>query len=268
MESLALELGVEFHTDANVEKINITAGRATGLTVNGTFHPSDIVLSGADYAHTETLLEEQSRVYSKKYWNKRVFAPSALLYYVGFDKPVENVLHHTLFFDVPFGPHAAEIYDNAAWPKKPLFYASFPSKTDEVLAPKGQEAGIFLVPIAPGLEDTEAIREEYFDILMERMKVLTGNDIKPHVIFKRSYCINDFVDDYNSFKGNAYGLANTLTQTAFLRPRIQSKKIKNLYFTGQLTVPGPGVPPSLISGKIVADKINADVADKKYERAI
>ena len=206
-----------------------------------------------------SLLEKKFRQYSESYWEKKTFAPSSLLFYVGFDKPLKNVEHHTLFFDVDFEAHAKTIYDTPSWPKDPLFYASFPSKTDAEAAPKGQEAGIFLIPLAPGIEDTPQLRQEYFEIIMKRFELLTNQEVIKNVIFSESFCINDFIADYNSYKGNAYGLANTLLQTAFLRPKLKSKKVKNLYFTGQLTVPGPGVPPSLISGKLVAGLIEKNI---------
>nr|WP_294777485.1 phytoene desaturase family protein [uncultured Flavobacterium sp.] len=255
MEKLARELGVVIHTNANVEKIIVDNGAATGIVVNGAVVKGDIILSGADYHHSETLLDKKYRAYSEKYWEKRTFAPSSLLFYVGFDKKIENTEHHSLFFDVDFDVHAHDIYDLPQWPKEPLFYASFPSKTDEDAAPVGKEAGIFLIPIAPGLEDTPELRALYFEKIMTRFEQLTQQTVKNSVIFKESFCVNDFIKDYNSYKGNAYGLANTLLQTAFLRPKLKSKKVKNLYFTGQLTVPGPGVPPSLISGKLVAELI-------------
>ena len=255
LESLAKELGVTIQTESPVDKILIENGEAKGIISKGKTNKSDIVLSGADYHHTETLLDQPYRQYSESYWSKKTFAPSSLLFYVGFDKKIANVNHHTLFFDVDFDLHAEAIYDNPKWPDEPLFYASFPSKTDANSAPKGQEAGIFLIPLAPGLEDTPALREAYFEKIMTRFETLTSQIIKNHVIFKESFCINDFIKDYNSYKGNAYGMANTLMQTAFLRPKLKSKKVKNLFFTGQLTVPGPGVPPSLISGKLVADLI-------------
>ena len=255
MEALAKELGVTIKTDANVEAILVENGTANGIVVNGKKEKCNLVLSGADYHHTETLLEEKHRQYSERYWDKKTFAPSSLLFYVGFDKKLKKVDHHTLFFDVDFDVHAEAIYDNPAWPEKPLFYASFPSITDDSCAPKGKEAGIFLIPLAPGLEDTPELREEYFEKIINRFEVLTQQDVKKNIIFKESFCVNDFIKDYNSYKGNAYGMANTLLQTAFLRPKLKSKKVKNLYFTGQLTVPGPGVPPSLISGKLTAELI-------------
>jgi phytoene desaturase len=259
MEELAKELGVVIHTNANIEKINVVDGSAASIVVNGEVVKGDIILSGADYHHSETLLDEKYRAYSEKYWDKRTFAPSSLLFYVGFDKKIENVEHHSLFFDVDFDVHAKDIYDTPKWPKEPLFYASFPSKTDDNAAPEGKEAGIFLIPIAPGLEDTPELRALYFDKIITRFETLTQQSVKNNVIFKESFCVNDFIKDYNSYKGNAYGLANTLLQTAFLRPKLKSKKVKNLYFTGQLTVPGPGVPPSLISGKLVADLIEKNL---------
>ena len=255
MESLALELGVKIETNSNVEKILVENGNTIGIQVNGTVINSNIVLSGADYHHSETLLDEKDRQYSEKYWERKTFAPSSLLFYVGFDKKIENVEHHTLFFDVDFDVHASDIYDNPKWPENPLFYASFPSKTDENSAPEGKEAGIFLIPLAPGLEDNEVLRAQYFDKIITRFEKLTNQKVSENIIFKESFCVNDFIKDYNSYKGNAYGMANTLLQTAFLRPKLKSKKVKNLYFTGQLTVPGPGVPPSLISGKLVSDLI-------------
>ena len=255
MKELAEELGVIIKTDQNVEKINIEKGSAKSLVVNGEKIDTDVILSGADYHHTETLLDKKYRQYSENYWQKKTFAPSALLFYVGFSKIIENVDHHTLFFDVDFEKHSEEIYDNPQWPEEPLFYASFPSKTDETVAPMDKEAAIFLIPLAPGLHDIPEIREEYFEKIMDRFEKTTNQDLRNCVIFKESFCINDFIEDYNSYKGNAYGLANTLLQTAFLRPKLKSAKVSNLFFTGQLTVPGPGVPPALISGKLVAGLI-------------
>ena len=257
IKQLAEENGVKFVANAEVKNIEVDkSGTATGIVIDDVLIPSDIVLSGADYHHTEQLLPVKYRQYTEKYWNTRKFAPSSLLFYVGFDKKVENVSHHTLFFDVDFDAHASYIYDTLEWPKDPLFYANFPSKSDTTFAPEGKESATFLIPIAIGLEDTEELREKYFNIVLERLEKLTNNSLKESVSFVKSYCVKDFIDDYNSYKGNAYGLANTLTQTAFLRPRIKSKKVSNLFFTGQLTVPGPGVPPALISGKIAAESIS------------
>lgn len=255
MVSLGKELGVTYETNADVKKIVTSNGCAIGIQVGDRLELSDVVLSGADYAHTEQLLNEEERQYSEKYWDKKTFAPSSLLFYVGFDKKLKNVFHHNLFFDKSFDNHASEIYDHPQWPEAPLFYASFPSLTDSLVAPEGKECGFFLVPLAPDLTYDEDLIERYFDMLIDRLEEQTQQKIKAHVMFKIPFCVEDFKKEYNSYKGNAYGMANTLTQTAFLRPGIKSKKVKNLFFTGQLTVPGPGVPPAIISGKIASQQI-------------
>jgi phytoene desaturase len=255
MESLAKELSVKIRVESSVGKIIVEHGNATAIMIDGQKLNADIIVSGADYHHTETLLDEQYRGYSEKYWLRKTFAPSALLFYVGFNRKIDNVSHHTLFFDSDFEKHAREIYDTPKWPTDPLFYASFPSKTDADCAPADKEAGIFLIPLAPGIEDTPEMRNRYFEKIVKRLERLTEQSLENDIIFKESYCVNDFKTDYNSYKGNAYGMANTLMQTAFLRPKLKSRKVRNLYFTGQLTVPGPGVPPALISGKLTAGLI-------------
>lgn len=257
MVSLAKSLSVTFHTNSAIDKINVdNTGTATGIQVNGKQVQADVVLSGADYHHSETLLEPEHRAYSEAYWDKKIFAPSSLLFYIGLDKKVKNLAHHTLFFDVDFDEHARVIYDQPEWPENPLFYANFPSVSDPKMAPEGKDACFLLIPIAPGIEDTPEIREKYLNIVMDRLEKLTQQSLKKEMLFCESFCVNDFIEEYNSYKGNAYGLANTLLQTAFLRPKLKSKKVKNLYLTGQLTVPGPGVPPALISGKLVSELIS------------
>ena len=266
MVELAKSLGVQFHIRSNVSKIEVEKGKAIGLLVNGELKKSDYVLSGADYHHTEQLLDNQFRMYSESYWKSRTFAPSSLLFFLGVDKKLKNVAHHNLFFDQDFEAHAKSIYDTPEWPKAPLFYVNIPSLTEEGLAPKGKESVFILIPLAPGLEDTEELREKYYQMVMDRFEKLTNQNVRDHVVLKKFYCVNDFKSDYNSYGGNAYGLANTLMQTAFLRPKIKSKKVKGLFFTGQLTVPGPGVPPALISGKIASGLILKDIKKtKKHE---
>lgn len=257
MVDLAKSLGVKFYTNSEIEKICVdNDGRAKGIKINNKLEKADIVLSGADYHHSESLLDLKYRRYSEAFWNKKTFAPSSLLFYIGLDKKIKNVSHHTLFFDVDFDEHADSIYNNPSWPKDPLFYVNFPSISDPTMAPKGKEACFILIPIAPGIEDSKKLREIYFQKVLDRLEKLTKQNIKDNIIFSESFCVNDFIKEYNSYKGNAYGLANTLFQTAFLRPKLISNKVKNLYFTGQLTVPGPGVPPAIISGKLVAELIS------------
>ena len=257
MYKLAVELGVRFCFEEEVTGIVINDKKATTVTSNKNTYPVDAIISGADYNYTETkLLPEEFRSYSPDYWNKRVMAPSCLLYYVGLNKKLKKPVHHSLFFDVTFDQHGNEIYKDPQWPTEPLFYVSVSSLTDYTVAPAGCENIVFLIPVASGLEgDTEELREKYFQQIVRRMEKYTGESIADSIIYKKTYSVSDFVSDYHSFKGNAYGLANTLLQTAIFKPACQSKKVKNLFYTGQLTVPGPGVPPSLISGEVVANQV-------------
>lgn len=256
MVSLAKEMGVKLILEQEVKEIEVTNGLATKVHTQDNTYDADIVVAGADYHHVDSqLLAPQYRNYTQKYWDKRTMAPSSLLFYLGVNKKIKGLLHHNLFFDRDFAPHAQEIYTTPQWPTEPLFYVSVVSKTDPKSAPQGCENVFLLMPVAPGLEDTEEIRGQYYDMIMDRLETLTGESIREHVVYKRSYAHRDFIGDYHAFKGNAYGLANTLQQTAILKPGLKSKKVRNLYYTGQLTVPGPGVPPSLISGQVVAQEV-------------
>ncbi len=256
MTQLATELGVSFKLCETVEEIISKQGNATHVKTNKATYACDLIVGSADYHHIEqALLPASARNYSNHYWEQRTLAPSSIIFYLGINKRVAHLLHHTLFFDADFALHAKEIYAHPQWPSNPLFYVSATTKTEPDGAPEGCENIFILIPTAPGLAEDNTILDKYFQIVIDRLESFTGESIKPHIEYRRDYAHNNFVQDYNSFKGNAYGLANTLRQTAILKPSIRNKKIKNLFYTGQLTVPGPGVPPSLISGKLVADYI-------------
>jgi len=253
MVNIAEENQVDIKLNTEVLKIEVEDEKVKYIITNNGMVEADFVITGADYEHTDQkLIDEPHRNYNRKYWDSRTMSPSSLLFYIGINKKLGDIKHHNLFFDEDFEQHAEDIYTKPQWPEKPLFYVCCPSKTDASVAPEGCENLFFLIPLAPGLEDNNELRGKYFNLIVDRFESITGESIKDSIIVKRSYAMNDFKADYNSFKGNAYGLANTLAQTAFFKPAMRAKYIKNLLFTGQLTVPGPGVPPALISGQIAA----------------
>ena len=253
MKTVAEKQGVNFYLNSPVQAFKTTGQHITQLVAANHTKNYDAVIATADYHHIENdLLGDDFRNYSEQYWDKRLLAPSSLIFYLGVTQKITDLAHHTLFFDEDLAQHAEEIYENPQWPKKPLFYVCCTSKTDTDVAPVGHENLFVLMPLATGLEDTEELRETYFHMIMERLEKHTGQAIRQQLDYKKSYCITDFVNDYNAYKGNAYGLANTLLQTANLKPSIKNKKLANLFYAGQLTVPGPGVPPSIISGKVAA----------------
>jgi phytoene desaturase len=257
MYRLAKELGVSFFFNEDVTSIKVESSLAKEVVTKSSTYSADIVIAGADYHYVETrLLEPKYRSYDDKYWEERIMAPGCLIYYIGLNKKLKNAKHHMLFFDAPFRPHAETIYKSKEWPENPLFYVSVTSVSDLSMAPAGCENLFFLIPVAPGLkDDSQELRVQFFNKIVTRLERHLKEKITGNIIYQKSYAHADFVNDYNSFKGNAYGLANTLLQTAVLKPSIKSKKVKNLYYTGQLTVPGPGVPPSIISGEVVAKQV-------------
>ena len=256
MEQICREQGVKIETNSTVEKIVSAGNSVSGIRINQQDIVSDIIIGSADYHHIDQhLLPKEKSNYDEKYWDTRQLSPSCLLFYVGVKKKVAKLLHHTLFFDTDFDKHLGEIYDTKEWPSNPLFYVCAPSKTDNSVAPEGYENLFILIPVAVNLKDEESVRNKYFDLVVKRIENITGESIKENVIYHRSYAHKNFIQDYNGYKGNAFGLANTLKQTAIFKPSMRSKHLKNLFFAGQLTTPGPGVPPSLISGQVVANEI-------------
>lgn len=253
---IARNAGVEFQTGRPVTQFEIKRNFITHLHWQDGGNQVDAVIGAADYHHIEhNMIGKNFRSYPESYWESRTFAPSCLLFYLGINKKINKLRHHNLFFDADFEKHAEEIYKQKVWPTDPLFYVCCPSKTDESVAPENCENLFVLMPIAIGLSDEEQTREKYYQLLMDRLEKFAGEDIRGHVIFKRSYAKQNFIEDYNAYQGNAYGLANTLRQTAILKPKLKSRKIANLFYAGQLTVPGPGVPPSIISGTIAANEL-------------
>jgi phytoene desaturase len=260
MVNLAREKGVNFITGQEVQKFEIKEKSIKTIHTQNATYSADMVVSSADYHHVDSkLLSPEFQNYGKDYWDKKILAPSAVIFYLGVNKKIKNLNHHNLFFDADFEAHVEEIYTNPGWPEKPLFYVCAPSKTDSSVAPEGMENLFVLIPVAAGIKETNNIQEQYFNQVIDRIEKYTGDKIRDNIIYRRSFTRKDFIKEYNSFKGNAYGLANTLRQTAILKPSIKNRKVRNLYYTGQLTVPGPGVPPSLISGEVVAREVIKDL---------
>lgn len=256
-DHIAKENEVKILYNQEVKKINTFNNQVksieTNLAIYDNFH---FVVSATDYHHIETLISDQkNKNYSELYWEKRKFAPSCFLYYLGINKKILHLEHHNLFFDTDFELHSTEIYDNKSLPTKPLFYVCSPSKTDDSVAPKGKENLFILIPIPTGIKESKHHRDYYLDLALKRIEKRTGETIKNLIIFKKDFATSDFFNQYNAYKGNAYGLANTLYQTAIFKPKIQNNSLNNLYYCGQMTIPGPGIPPCIISGEIIANQI-------------
>ncbi|MGA1873566.1 MAG: phytoene desaturase family protein [Thermoplasmatota archaeon] len=256
---LCVENGVRFRFGEEVTKVLADGGKVSGVqTSKGTLE-ADMVVANADYPHVEMdLLEKGQRTYDERYWKKKAIAPSCVLMYIGLDKKVEGLEHHNLYLSDGWDEHFSSIFDKPQWPENPSYYVCCPSKTDPSVAPEGKENLFFLVPVAPGLDDTDEVREGYYRSTMEHLEGLIGEELLDHVISKRIVTHRDFASLYNAYKGTALGLAHTLRQTAVFRPGHRSKKVRNLYYTGQYTHPGIGVPMVIISSQIIAKEILKD----------
>jgi phytoene desaturase len=269
MATLAESLGVEIKTNSEITRISVSDKSASHLLIGTEKIAVDGIIASSDYHHTDrVLLGDQHANYPESYWKKKTFAPSCLIFYVGVNKKINKLIHHNLFFDADLDKHAKEIYENPEWPADPLFYVCCPTKTDPSVAPAGAENLFILIPIATGLQDSAELREDYFQKVITRMEIITADTIREHIVYRKDYCVNDFVNDYHAYGGNAYGLANTLSQTAVWKPSMRNKNVNNLFYTGQLTVPGPGIPPAIISGQIAAEQISKTLNTRIHERTI
>ncbi|WP_435333618.1 phytoene desaturase family protein [Haloarchaeobius sp. TZWWS8] len=259
---MAQELGVEFVTDQPVTAIKGRAGGFLVETATGAKYTPDLVVSDADYAHTEQeLLDEPKRQYDAEYWESRTYAPSAFLMYMGVEGDVDELAHHTLVLPTEWNEHFGQIFDDPQWPTNPAYYLCVPSKTDDSVAPEGHSNLFALVPIAPGLDDDDETREWYRDLILDDVAEHTGVDLRDRIVLEETFSVSEFADRYNSMRGTALGMAHTLRQTALFRPPHRSKKVEGLYFTGSYTTPGIGVPMCLISGDITADCVLSDFGE-------
>jgi phytoene desaturase len=252
------DLGVEYRTGREVTAVT---GRRGDFQLETTAEPvaADLVVSDADYAHTEqSLLAPEDRQQDEPYWDDRTYAPSAFLLYLGVAGDLEELAHHTLVLPTDWDPHFEAIFESPQWPEDPAYYLCAPSVTDDTVAPEGCSALFALVPIAPGLEDDDAVRSAYRDRLLEDVAANTGVDLRDRVLVEETFSVSEFASRYNARKGTALGLAHTLRQTGPLRPGHRSSALAGLYFTGAYTTPGIGVPMCLVSGQHAAEAILED----------
>jgi phytoene desaturase len=260
MRAVDEELGVRFQFDSEVTGFDIEEGTVRAVIVgDSTRLEADVVVVNADYPHVElNLLPKRWRSIPENRWTRKSLAPAVLNYYIGFTKKLDGFSHHTFFFDADWNSHFRDVYQHPRWPEEPLFYLHIPSITDPTCAPDGYEAVFLLIPIAPGLEDTQRTRHRYLELALDRMEERSGERLRDSIHFAESYSINDFKRDYNAYKGTAFGLGQTLLQTAYFRPGNRSSKVRNLYYAGHYTIPGTGTTMSMISGKVVTDRIREE----------
>lgn len=260
-ETVAKEQGVKIIYNAPVQKIKVKNGRVQSIRVRGREVTCDAVVSNADYALTETkLLPRQGRSYPQSYWQKKTVSPSATLLFLGVKKPVPNLLHHNLFFDTDWDRHFNEIFKKKQWSEEPLLYVCVPSKSDTSVAPKGQENIFILAPSAPGIEPTKPQLTKLTQNVITRLEQKSGTKLADNIVLQEVRTQKYFIETFGAYKGNAFGLSHTLPQSAIFRPKMVSPKLNNLFYVGQYTNPGTGVPMVVLSGKVAADQLRKRLA--------
>jgi phytoene desaturase len=255
---MAEELGVDITLDTPVTALTPYAREIVVETSDETYR-ADIVVSNADYAHTEQeLLAPEYRQFDASYWEEQTYAPSAFLLYLGVEGDLDPLTHHTLVLPTDWERHFDQIFEDKTWPEDPAYYVCAPSRTDESVAPVDHGNLFVLVPIAPGLEDDAETRDWYRDLVLADLAEHTGVDVRDRIVVEERFSVSDFARRYNSYQGTALGLAHTLDQTALFRPPHRSDVVDGLYFTGANTTPGIGVPMCLISGQLTAEYVLED----------
>lgn len=253
-EKLAKEMGVTFHYNCPAEKIGIKDGNVSFVQTGKKDFEADIVIANAEIPHVEkVLLEKKYRDYSDEYWDKKVLSPTTLLVFLGLNKRIKDIHHHTVVFR-DMDVHLESVFaKRGSWPENPSYYINAPSVTDRSLVPSGGESLMLLVPLSPNMSPNENQNARITKNIIQHLSQMVGMDINKHIVVQRTVAHEHFKNTFNAYKGGSFGLANTFTQTAWLRPAIRNKKVSGLYYAGHYTVPGVGFPTSMISGQLSAE---------------
>jgi len=273
MERVCRELGVTFLYDHRVTGLKHERGAIKEVVCSSEEHgirrfAAEKFLVTCDMAFFErSIVPKSLRMYSPDYWDSREVSPSCLLFYLGVDCRVQGLEHHNLFFDQSMYDHMDDIYGSTPQiPPNPLFYVSVISHSNRTLAPEGCDSIFVLVPM-PSIPVKKVDKARILDNVLGRMEDRIDMSLRDHIVVQDSFDYSDFCKTYHSLGGNGFGLSNTLFQSAFLKPSMRSTTLSNLFYAGQTTAPGGGIPTSMLSGKIAARLAMGD-APTPSERAL
>ncbi|WP_243074598.1 phytoene desaturase family protein [Microbacterium sp. SS28] len=270
VERLARAQGVVIETGTAVAQIQTEDAVATGIRLaDGRTIEADLVVSTADLHHTETrLLPPELQTYPEQWWDKRTPSPGALLLLLGVEGELPELSHHTLLFTRDWRENFERIFGrDSGIPDPASLYICKPSATDDTVAPAGHENIFVLVPVPAdpllgrGGEDGDgdARIEKAADAVIAQISQWCGiPDLAERIVLRRTIAPGDFAADLNSWRGNALGLAHTLTQSAVFRPRNVSSRVDSLMYAGGSALPGIGLPMCLISAELVVKRLRGD----------
>jgi phytoene desaturase len=254
--------GAEIRTRSPVSEILIENGKACGVKLeSGAVVKADIVISNADlpYTYRSLVPARYRKQFSDQRLDKMDYACSGYLLYLGVDRTYTHMCHQALYFSDDYTANLDAIFKQKQIPEYPSFHLNNPTITDPSLAPPGNSILYVLAPM-PNLQnstvdwkrDAPALREK----LLAQVARIVDPDLRQHIVWQKEYTPLDFQSDYNAVHGNAFGsLSHGLFQSAFFRPHNVARDIPGLYFAGQGTYPGIGMPMVLISSDLVVQRI-------------
>ena len=255
-------LGGNLRCNAEVKRIEVDNGRATGVTLaSGERIAADIVISNGDTAWTyRNLVEPQHR----RHWtDKRVekgrYSMSLFVWYFGTDRQYPDVPHHTMVLGPRYKELLQDIFKRHKLADDFSLYLHRPTATDASMAPPGRDTFYVLAPV-PHLDsgtDWAARSESFRQAVAEMLDRTMMPGFQSHVTTSFVTTPQDFHDRLLSFKGAAFGLEPLLLQSAWFRPHNRSEDVDGLYMVGASTHPGAGVPGVLMSAKALDSVVPA-----------
>jgi phytoene desaturase len=261
LANVASELGAELRYSTAVSRIERDGSRATGVVLaDGSRLAADLVVSNADlpYTYASLLGEPYPKI------DRMDFSCSVVLMYLGVSRRYERLLHHNLIVPRDMRTACEDIFRRHCMPEAPPFYICAPSRTDPSVAPPGCES-LFVLVVAPSQDPgrpidwaVEGPRVEAR--MLERLEAFGLEELRQHLVTRRLFTPDDFRRDFGNLRGEAFGLSHGLGQIGYFRPHNRHPAVRNLYFVGQSTHPGCGLPMVLISARCVAERVMAEQA--------
>jgi phytoene desaturase len=261
--SAAKESGAKVVLNSPVKKIEVNNSLANGVTLeDGSFHPADIIVSNADLPYVYSNLLPGNR--KAKRLNRLKYSCSAVVFHWGIDKVYPQLKQHNVFVSGKHKESCKIIFKENSFAEEPSIYVHSPVRSDKSAAPENQDS-ITAIVHTGNIDETdnynwEEIKEKARKAILKRFEEEGLSDFEKHIKFELCFTPSTWKSEFNLTRGGTFGsIGHNLLQMGFLRPDNHHRKYKNLYFVGGSTQPGSGMPLSLLSAKLVSERIERTV---------
>ncbi|WP_353893229.1 phytoene desaturase family protein [Proteinivorax hydrogeniformans] len=256
LEKVVKELGGIIETDAEVKEILVAKGKAIGVKTEKSITKGDLVICSGEYGYATQNIVPPSPKLPKI--DSLDYSCSAYVLYLGINKKLPQLAVHNFYLGEDFKQNIDCVFKGRL-PLSPSLYIYCPSALDKTMAPQESEA-LNVVVRVPNLKSKPSWGDRTIRLLEHRvlknLKKINGlADIDKHIVYKSCTQPKDFETVFNCYKGAAFGISPTVTQTNYLRPHFKSPSVDNLYFVGDSLHPGVGVSMVLLSSKHVVDEL-------------